>query len=96
MSWPDLDKVSSPEAKQAAEKVAEQRRLVEVALAQAYHRLYNTDDGKLVLTDLYKKMVINNTPDKTEPNIDYMAAYCDGESGTVSYIQAQITRAEVI
>ena len=96
MDWNKLDSATSPEAKEKAEQAQANQRQAESDLAKAYARCFGTEDGKRVLADLFNKMVIGNTPDKNEPNINYMSAYKNGESGAVIYIQQQITRAEVI
>ncbi len=96
MSWKEINENASPEAKHAAEVSAANRKQAESDLAKAYSRLFKTDDGQRVLADLYSRMVVGNLPDINSPNINYLAAYKDGESGAVTYIQAQITRAEVI
>tara|TARA_R110000803_G_scaffold20234_1_gene52366 strand:- start:413 stop:703 length:291 start_codon:yes stop_codon:yes gene_type:complete len=96
MSWEDVNKHNSPESKAHAENSTKNQRQKESDLAKAYSRCFSTDNGKAVLADLYSRMVVGNTPDKNEANINYMAAYKNGESGAVSYIQQQIIRAEVI
>jgi len=96
MSWTDINKATSPEGKKAAEKTAANQKQAESDLAKAYARLFKTNDGVKVLADLYGRMVVGNIPTGEEPNINYLSAYKNGESGCVTYIQQQITRAEVI
>jgi len=96
MSWDDINKTTSPESKEAAEKSAANRKQAESDLAKAYSRLFKTDDGQKVLADLYGRMVVGNIPEGDESNINYLSAYKNGESGCVTYIQLQITRAEII
>ena len=96
MGWVEVNEVSSPENKTKSEKQAANRKQAESDLAKSYSRLFKTDDGQKVLADLFGRMVVGNIPVGNEPNINYLSAYKNGESGCVTYIQAQITRAEVI
>lgn len=96
MNFKDIDDITSPENKAKAEKAQAARKQVESDLAKAYARCFATNDGKRVLADLYGRMVVGNVPKGDEPNVNYLSAYKNGESGSVTYIQAQITRAGVI
>lgn len=96
MSWANINKASSPESKKAAETAAANKKQAEGDLAKAYHRLFKTVDGVKVLADLYGRMVVGNIPTGEEININYLAAFKNGESGCVTYIQQQISRAEIL
>lgn len=96
MNFEEMDKLTSPKAKAQAEKVASDRKQIEVELAQAYNRLFKTTDGQRVLNDLTQKLLYNNDTPFNSPNVNYEAAYRNGEAGVVKLIIKQITRAEVI
>lgn len=96
MGWNEINESSSPESKAAAQKKADNDKQAQVDLAKAYNRLFKTNDGQRVLADLYVRMVVGNIPEGNESNVNYLSAYKNGESGCVTYIQLQITRAEVI
>lgn len=96
MSWDNIDKATSPESKEAAEKAAGIKKQAEVDLAKAYNRCFKSDNGQKVLTDLTQRMIYNNDTSFDSNNINYEAAYKNGEAGVVKFIIHQITRAEVI
>lgn len=96
MSWEDLNESNSPETKERAKQAAEERRLAEISIAQCYARCFSTDDGKRVLADLTNNLIINNNTPMDSANVQYVAAYKNGEKGAVNLIIHQITRAEVI
>ncbi len=93
MSWVDLDK---PVNTEQAEKYKAESQQKQSDMAKAYHRLFNTDDGKRVLADLTAKMLYNNDTDFTSVNVNYEAAYHNGEAGAVKHIINQIRKAEVL
>ena len=96
MDFNQMDELNSPEGRARAEKVAGEQKQVEVELAQAYNRLFKTTDGQRVLNDLTQKLLYNNDPPFNSLNVNYEAAYRNGEAGVVKLIIKQITRAEVI
>lgn len=96
MGWKDVDSVTSEEGKAKAKKHAAEQRQSEVEIAKAYNRCFGTDDGKKVLADLTQRMIYNNDTPIDSPNINYEAAYKNGESGVVKFIIQQIARAENI
>ncbi len=96
MSWNEIDQASSPEAKKASEKAAADKKQAESDLAKAYNRCFKTREGQKVLNDLTQRMIYNNDTALNVPNINYEAAYKNGEAGVVKFIIHQITRAEVI
>jgi hypothetical protein len=95
-NFDEIDKITSKEAKEKAKNAKSNQRAEAASLSQAYARLFRSDDGQKVMNDLYNKMVINNMPDANCQNINYMAAFKNGEAGCVSYIQKQITQAKVV
>ncbi len=96
MSWTDINESSSPEVKEKATKTAAAKKQHEVDNARAYARCFSTDDGKRVLADLTNRFIIHNNTPMDANNINYVAAYKNGEKGVVNVIINQITRAEQI
>ena len=96
MNFDDIDKLTSPEAKKKAEKAASDAKQLTIETAQAYHRLFKTVDGQRVLNDLTQNMIYGNDTSFEAININYEAAYKNGEAGVVKYIINQITKAEAI
>lgn len=94
MTWDDIEQqqVNDAEAKLAKDKKLEKAR----ALAQTYYRLFSTEDGKKVLEDLMDQLVINNNTPLESQNINYVAAYRNGEAGSVKYILNEIKKAEIL
>ena len=64
-----------------------------INIANAYSRCFSTEDGKTVIEHLSNEYVFNSNVDLTSTNINYEAAYKNGEAGLVKMIIAQITRA---
>lgn len=93
MPWVDLDAVTN-EGK--ADKAKAESRQKASDLAKTYNRLFNTEDGKRVLADLTAKMLYNNDTDFTSANVNYEAAYHNGEAGVVKHIINLIRKAEVL
>ncbi len=96
MNLDQIDMLTSPEAKAKQKKKQDNQKQALVDLAQAYHRLFKTKDGERVLNDLTSKMIYGNDTPFASPNVNYEAAYKNGESGAIKYIINQITKAEVI
>ena len=96
MSWDKINENSSSETKAKAKSAAAEKKQAEVSLAQSYNRCFSTEDGKRVLADLTNKLIINNNTPLDADNVNYTAAYKNGEKGAVNLIIHQITRAEKI
>jgi len=96
MSWDKINDASSREAKEAASKAQAERKEAVVALSKRYARCFSTEDGRAVLADLTNNLIINNNTPMDAVNINYMAAYKNGEKGVVNMIIHQITTAGVI
>lgn len=89
MPWSDLEtKDSTAQVKEAQERAAK--------IAKQYARCFETDDGKAVLEDLVSNFVMSNDLPFEATNINYQAAYKNGEAGLVKYILNQIKRASII
>lgn len=63
-------------------------------LAVCYARTFSTKEGQKVLADLFNRFVVFNDTNLASPNIQYEAAYHDGESGVVKYINSMIGRTQ--
>lgn len=91
MSWSELDLTKE----KVREQVEARRQAEEAAieLAKKFYRVFNSDDGKVVFQHLYQRFVTdNNTPFSSE-NINYEAAYHNGEAGLIKYMANQISKA---
>jgi len=84
--------ISNEEAK----KLNDEAKQVAVSMAQAYHRLFTSDDGQRVLTDLNQRYVFNNTTSFDSVNVNYEAAYHNGEASVIKHIIKQLQQAKVI
>jgi hypothetical protein len=96
MSWQDIEDSLSPESKLKAEKAAAVRKQAESDIAKAYARCFASDDGKRVIADLTNRFIITNNTPLDAVNVNYVAAYKNGEKGVVNTIISLITKAEVI
>jgi hypothetical protein len=81
MSWEQLE-VNQKDAEQKKAEIREKQ----VELAKAYKRCFSTDDGFKVLEDLLNRFVMDNGTDFNSQNIEYEAAYHNGEAGVVKFI----------
>ena len=59
-------------------------------LADNYQALFNTPLGQKVLADLTNKFIMNNSVSLSAQNINYEAAYKNGEAGVVHHIIKQL------
>ena len=89
MSWDDLE-VNEDKAREAQSAIRERQ----TELAKAYHRCFGTDDGIKVMEDMTKRFLLENDTSLAAQNINYEAAYHNGESGVMRYIVHQIQQAE--
>jgi len=89
MSWDDLE-VNESKAKEAQSAIRERQS----ELAKAYNRCFGTDDGIRVMEDMTKRFLLENDTSLAAQNINYEAAYHNGESGVMRYIVHQIQQAE--
>jgi len=94
MNFDEINSLTSEESKQNAEHAKAQQKAEAASLSQAFARLFKTDDGQKVLQHLSDKCLINNDTPIASPNINYEAAYKNGEGGVIKYIINQMTRAE--
>jgi len=96
MDFNEIDDITSPEAKEKAQYAQKERRAEAASLSQAFARLFSTDDGQKVLQHLSDKCLVNNDTPINSPNINYEAAYKNGEGGVIKYIINQMGNAEVL
>jgi hypothetical protein len=89
MSWQDLE-VDRHNAQKNRDAIREKQ----IELAKAYNRCFGTDDGAKVLDDMTKRFLLENNTSLSADNINYEAAYHNGEAGIMRYIVHQIQQAE--
>jgi hypothetical protein len=89
MSWDDLE-VNEEKAREAQSAIRQKQS----ELAKAYSRCFSTDDGIKVLEDMSKRFLLENDTSLAAQNINYEAAYHNGESGVMRYVVHQIQQAE--
>jgi hypothetical protein len=90
MSWEQLD--ASRIDPEARERQANKQREDMEALTKAYYRCFSTEDGIKVMEDLSKKFIMGNDTPFDASNIEYQAAYHNGETGVVKFMIEQINR----
>lgn len=91
MSWDALE-VDQEKANKTKAEIRERQ----TELAKAYNRCFSTDDGLKVLEDLSRRFIMDNDTPLSSANINYEAAYHNGESGVIKFIVHLIKRAESI
>lgn len=82
MSWLDINKDNKEQVLQAKARNAEER----LALEQMFKRCFTTEDGEKVLQHLSQRFIYGNDTPLESANINYTAAYKNGEAGLVKYI----------
>lgn len=94
MSW-DTINTTAVDAEGAKAANAKQRQAA-AELAQAYNKCFSGDIGKRVLEDMTRRFIFNNDTPFGASNVDYEAAYHNGESGVVKFIINQMQQAEIL
>ena len=94
MSWEEIDKASVDTG--ASSKHNAEKRAQAAELAKAYNRCFGSDDGKRVLSDLTARFIYNNDTPFASENVNYEAAYHNGESGVVKFVINQRQQAEIL
>ena len=89
MSWEKLELDQEESNKKKAEI-----REKQVELAKAYHRCFSTDDGFKVIEDLSRRFLLDNNTPLNSQNINYEAAYHNGEAGAIKFILHLVRQAE--
>ena len=93
MSWSEINQSADPDV---AKKQANARKQNVVDLAKSYHRVFTTDDGQRILSDLTKRFVYENDTSFGSENIDYEAAYHNGEAGVIKFVINQMKHSEIL
>jgi hypothetical protein len=89
MSWENLE-IDQEKANKSKAQIREKQ----VELAKAYHRCFSTDDGFKVIEDLSRRFLIDNNTPLNSQNINYEAAYHNGEAGAIKFILHLVRQAE--
>ena len=93
MSWSEINQSADPDV---AKKQADVHKQNVVDLAKSYHRVFTTDDGQRILSDLTKRFVYENDTSFGSENIDYEAAYHNGEAGVIKFVINQMKHSEIL
>lgn len=96
MNFDEIDALNAGENKENASKAHAERLEASSSLAKAYSVTFRTAEGQRVLTDLNQRMVYDNDVELNAPNINYEAAYKNGEAGCIKFILKQIQQAGVL
>jgi len=91
MTWETIDGYNPDAKKQQEEFKAKQSELV-----KAYARTFSTDDGQKVIEDLSRRFLLDNATSLSSANVNYEAAYHNGEAGVIRMILHYIQQAEQI
>ena len=91
MSWEDVEGRNEDAHKASAEA---RERYSE--LAKAYSRCFSTEDGQRVIEDLTRKFLLENSTDLGARNVEYEAAYHNGEAGVIRMIIHYVQQAETV
>lgn len=88
MSWSNVDIRKIEDTKENKENKAKAAEL-----AKLYNRCFGTEEGQKVLQDLTSRFIYNNDVSFEAKNVDYEAAYCNGEGSVVKFIINRVSRA---
>jgi hypothetical protein len=91
MSWESIEGSNEDAHKASAEA---RERFSE--LCKAYSRCFSTEDGQKVVEDLTRKFLLDNSTDLGAKNVEYEAAYHNGEAGVVRMIVHYMQQAEKV
>jgi len=91
MSWSELDLTEEKVREQV--EALKQSEEAAFELAKKFYRVFNSDDGKVVFQHLYQRFVTDNHTPFSSENINYEAAYHNGEAGLIKYMANQISKA---
>lgn len=75
------------------EKKREEKDAELKAIAKKFKNVFDSGDGKEVFQFLFDRFLINNDTEINSPNVNYEAAYHNGEAGVIKFIISQINRA---
>jgi len=91
MSWEDING-----GKSAVDQASKEAQAKLSALAKNYAVCFSTPQGKVVLDDLVNSFIMANDTALNAQNINYEAAYKNGEAGVVKTILNQLKRAATL
>jgi hypothetical protein len=91
MSWQNIEG-----SNEGAHKAAAEARERFSELTKAYSRCFATEDGQKVVEDLTRKFLLDNSTDLGARNVEYEAAYHNGEAGVIRMIVHYIQQAEKV
>lgn len=91
MSW---DKLNTATDSKALEKQAEQIQKKALEMAIAFNECFESPAGQKVLEHLTSRFIFDNDTMFESPNVNYEAAYHNGEAGVVKFIINQIQQAK--
>lgn len=81
-------------SKEQAEEANKKARRAVIEKAQKFKRVFTSPEGEEVLGFMINDFIMNNSTQMSSPNVNYEAAYHNGEAGVVRYIIEQIRRAD--
>ena len=87
MSWDDINKAKELKSDQGQIERARE-------LAKSFSRTFESVEGKKVLEDLTQAFLMNNSTQLNAQNVNYEAAYHNGETGVIKYIIHKINQAK--
>lgn len=87
MSWEEVNG--------AADKAGlKEKKMQADALSKQFAVCFSTEPGKAVLSYLVNKFIMESDTQLTATNINYEAAYKNGEAGVIKFILNQVKRAQ--
>lgn len=87
MSWEEINDTPNKMGTKERQAKAE-------ALAKQYAICFSTECGQAVLTHLVNSFIMESDTNLASQNINYEAAYRNGEAGVIKYILNQVKRAQ--
>tara|TARA_R110000803_G_scaffold48943_2_gene101830 strand:+ start:793 stop:1077 length:285 start_codon:yes stop_codon:yes gene_type:complete len=94
MTWDTINKTTVDA--EGAKAVNQEKRQAAAELAQAYNECFASPGGKRVLEDITQRFIFNNDTSFNVSNVDYEAAYHNGEAGVIKFIINQMQQAKIL
>jgi len=91
MSWEEINDKS-----EAGKKAGKEQKAKVAAMAKQYSACFSTPSGKAVIEHLVNVFIMDSGTNLNASNINYEAAYHNGEAGVVKYILNQLKRAQTL
>lgn len=90
MSWDDLEAgFTQEEAEQKKREIHEEQ----ITIARKFARAFGTDDGQAVFEHLFQSFLMKNNVSLSAQNVEYEAAFRNGQADVIKYITNQMARA---